>query len=89
MKANYSSRFGDNLDAILTTFADARVPVIVSDIASNIMFPPFVTDSLVDGRSAVAFDARMRAGVAAHRYADMVHDVDALGASGVGHPLPL
>ncbi len=81
--------FGDNLDAIFTTFAEAGVPVIVSDIASNTMFPPFVGDTMVASRNAAAFDAQMRADAAARRYAEMVNAVDALGAEATDHPVPL
>ena len=38
--------FGENLRAIVATFQEARVPVILSDVSSNLMFPPFVSDSL-------------------------------------------
>jgi tetratricopeptide (TPR) repeat protein len=46
--------FEDNLRAILQTFAEARVPVVLSEVSSNLMFPPFVSDSLGPAdRSAV------------------------------------
>lgn len=80
-------RFGQNLDAILTTFTKADVPVIISDLASNIMFPPFATDTVIAGSSAADFDAAMRADGAAHRYDEMIRRTDGLGAGGADHPL--
>lgn len=82
-------RFGRNLDAILTTFTKAGIPVIISDLASNLMFPPFATDTLIAGTPSTAFDAAMRADVAMHRYDDMVRRADDLGTAGADHPLAL
>ncbi len=37
--------FQQNLSAILAAYEKASVPVIVSDVSSNLLFPPFVSDS--------------------------------------------
>jgi len=37
--------FQENLSAILTECKKASVPVVVSDVSSNLLFPPFVSDS--------------------------------------------
>ena len=37
--------FDRNLHRILEFYRQARIPVIVSDVASNLLFPPFVSDS--------------------------------------------
>ncbi len=80
-------RFGQNLDAILTTFTKAGVPVLISDLASNVMFPPFAADTLIADTPAAVFDAAMRADVAVHRYADMIRRADGLGTTGADHPV--
>ncbi|HUL44657.1 MAG TPA: tetratricopeptide repeat protein [Bacteroidota bacterium] len=41
-------RFQDNMTAILRTLHDSRIPVIVSEVSSNLFFPPFVTDTVKD-----------------------------------------
>jgi tetratricopeptide (TPR) repeat protein len=46
--------FGENLRAIVGTLQEARVPVILSDVSSNQMFPPFVSDSLEQGGNLIA-----------------------------------
>lgn len=81
------AHFGDNLDAMLTAFEEAHVPVIVSDIASNLMFPPFVTDSVIAGKGVAAFDAQMRGLAEAKRYDVLLQSADALGAAASQHPL--
>ncbi len=48
--------FGDNLRAILQTFKEARVPVIISEVSSNLMFPPFVSDSPGQGDRSASFE---------------------------------
>lgn len=40
------SRYEENLRRIILTFRDGHIPVVVSEVTSNLMFPPFVTDSL-------------------------------------------
>jgi lysophospholipase L1-like esterase len=40
------ARWEENLSGILQVWKSAGVPVIVSDVSSNLMFPPFVYDSL-------------------------------------------
>ncbi len=42
--------FRDNLTQIIELFQDKNIPVIISDVTSNLNFPPFVSDSI----SAVA-----------------------------------
>ncbi len=46
-------RFEHNLQQILAFYHDRRVPVIVSDVASNLLFPPFVQDSSDDFRKGM------------------------------------
>jgi tetratricopeptide (TPR) repeat protein len=82
-------RFGENLDAILTTFDDAHVPVIVSDIASNLTFPPFVTDSVIGGRNAAAFDAQMRGLASQGQFDAVLRETDGLGGRASRHPLAM
>ena len=36
-------RFADNLRAIIRTFRDKGIPVIASDVTSNLLFPPFIS----------------------------------------------
>jgi tetratricopeptide (TPR) repeat protein len=52
--------FGENLRAIVLTFLDRDVPVILSEIGSNLLFPPFVSDSLVDGRDVTGAVLQLR-----------------------------
>jgi tetratricopeptide (TPR) repeat protein len=40
-------RFEKNLRAIVETFRSRSIPVILSEVSSNLMFPPFVSDSSV------------------------------------------
>lgn len=40
------SLFKSNLSEILETFQQKHIPVIVSDVSSNLLFPPFASDSL-------------------------------------------
>jgi len=46
--------FEDNLRAIIETFRDESVPVIVSEVSSNLLFPPFVSDSTIAGQTRAA-----------------------------------
>jgi tetratricopeptide (TPR) repeat protein len=46
--------FEENLDDILSTLRLAGIPVIVGTVASNLMFPPFVSDSTAPGDSSSA-----------------------------------
>ena len=41
--------FRDNLRTIVKDCKSANVPVVLSDITSNLLFPPFASDSTVDG----------------------------------------
>jgi tetratricopeptide (TPR) repeat protein len=58
--------FRTNLEEILSVFDAAHVPVIVSDVASNLRFPPFAGDSLRTVPDPAAFldsvDTALRAG---------------------------
>ena len=81
--------FRANLEAILQIFGDAHVPVIVSDITSNLMFPPFATDPVIGGRDAATFSAAMRRDADAGRFANMLAAIDTIGRDGEGHPLVL
>jgi len=40
-------RFEDNLHAIVQTFRLRSIPVILSEVSSNLLFPPFVSDSSI------------------------------------------
>jgi tetratricopeptide (TPR) repeat protein len=40
------SRYEENLRHLILTFRGHHVPIVVSDLTSNLMFPPFVSDSL-------------------------------------------
>jgi len=53
--------FENNLRCILRTFRDANVPVVVGEVASNLMFPPFVTDSLTPAGEQYAKGVALRA----------------------------
>lgn len=41
-------RFSDNLRAIISVFHERGIPVIASDVSSNLMFPPFLSRSRHD-----------------------------------------
>ena len=41
-------RFGENLHSIIRVFRDRGIPVIASDVSSNLMFPPFQSRSRHD-----------------------------------------
>jgi tetratricopeptide (TPR) repeat protein len=64
--------FEANLESILTTLREARVPVIVADLASNIMFPPFVADSLKSGVSRDSLSSSMRRLCSGSRYQEIL-----------------
>lgn len=83
------AQFGSNLDHIIGTFTKARIPVILSDVSSNLAFPPFAYDSTVAGWSAWAFDARMRELAAGQLFAEMLQTVKTLPAACAQHPLVL
>lgn len=46
-------RFESNMEAIIGTFASAGVPVLLSDVTSNLQFPPFISDSLTAAEQEV------------------------------------
>ena len=46
--------FESNLQQILCTLRESEVPVVVGSVASNLMFPPFVSDSTAPGDSLSA-----------------------------------
>ena len=52
--------FEENLSSIVTLFKNASVPIIVSDVSSNLLFPPFVSDS-VSVRGAGQLEESMEA----------------------------
>ena len=70
--------FAANLECILDTFHDAHVPVIVASLASNLTFPPFVSDSLGVPGSHEPFPVAMRRLFAASRYPEMLDAIHAL-----------
>jgi tetratricopeptide (TPR) repeat protein len=43
--ARVMSNFRRNLGTIITIFREQNIPVVISDVSSNLLFPPFVTDS--------------------------------------------
>ena len=83
------AQFGSNLDHIIGTFTKARIPVILSDISSNLTFPPFAYDSTVTGWSASAFDAHMRELATGKLFAEMLQTIRTLPAACAQHPLVL
>lgn len=83
------AQFGSNLDHIIGTFTKARIPVILSDISSNLTFPPFAYDSTVTGWSASAFDAHMRDLATGKQFAEMLQTVRTVPAACAQHPLVL
>jgi tetratricopeptide (TPR) repeat protein len=48
--------FEENLRAILRTFQEAGVPVVLSEVSSNLMFPPFISDSVGPGDRSANFE---------------------------------
>lgn len=80
------AHFEDNLDAILSVFADAGVPVVLSDVASNLMFPPFAGDSLIGGMAAGDFIRVMEEENRAGRHDAMLERVSRLDPAGAQDP---
>jgi len=63
--------FEDNLRAILQTFGKAGVLVVVSEVSSNLTFPPFVSDSLGPGERSASLEFRRGVALRAQgRYAE-------------------
>jgi tetratricopeptide (TPR) repeat protein len=68
--------FRENLKNIIETFREDQTPVVVSDLSSNLMFPPFVGDSLsVSGKSDPAVDG-MKSAYEAGAYDRVLSVVD-------------
>lgn len=82
-------RFETNLDHILSTFAGAQVPVVLSEVSSNLAFPPFASDSVVAGRRQGKFDETMRALASENRFTEILNTVEGLKGSDAMHPLAL
>lgn len=67
-------RFEENLRRILGTFRSRRIPVIISDVSSNLLFPPFVAPPVREipdcagafARDGTALLSRLQAARAAH-----------------------
>jgi len=74
-------RFATNLDHILDVFAAAGVHVVLSDLSSNLAFPPFASDSLIAGPKREELDAAMRALASAKRFAELLRMAEGLRAS--------
>ncbi len=69
--ARIFDRFRENLRRIFRTFGDAGIPVIASDVSSNLMFPPFEHPSRPEfGEIPGLF--------AAARYAEIIERLSAL-----------
>jgi len=63
--------FSDNLKTIIKDCKSADVPVVLSDIASNLLFPPFASDSTVDG---VHLDAELFRSLAGRKNWNLLQD---------------
>jgi tetratricopeptide (TPR) repeat protein len=67
-------RFDENLQQILGTFRERKIPVVISDVSSNLRFPPFIAPPVHEipdvagafGREGAALLPRLQAARAAH-----------------------
>lgn len=70
--------FERNLTGILAVLADKHVPVIVSDVSSNLLFPPFVSDTLGLGSGALSeVERKYNEG----KYVEVLRDLQAVLAT--------
>lgn len=83
------SLFRENLSVIVEQLRKAGIPLVLSEVSSNLMFPPFLTDSLAGGRSPSRFGREMKALAAGSRYAEMLNETDRLPIADSLHPLAL
>ncbi|HLP16567.1 MAG TPA: tetratricopeptide repeat protein [Bacteroidota bacterium] len=80
------TRFDSNLRRIVSIFSDRRIPVILSDLTSNLTFPPFMYDTSSVLRSHGADFTRIRAKIGqqddapALDYALTLYRIDSLNA---------
>ncbi len=82
-------RFEANLSDILETFSAAQIPVVISDVASNLLFPPFAGDSVIGSRNTTEFDLQMRKLSGEGRYDEMLDVIHTLSAPDTLHPFAL
>jgi tetratricopeptide (TPR) repeat protein len=76
--ARVFSRYERNLRRIIHTFRDHGVAVIVSDLSSNLAFPPFVSDSGAAGPDWRSASDSIKASLAARRYEDALERIKRL-----------
>ena len=76
---------GSNLRSILRLFRGANVPVVVSELSSNLMFAPFVADSLNSPSSLAAFSSVMRQSLEKSDYAAMLDIIKCLAPKDSGN----
>jgi len=68
------TRFAENMENILRTLGDQHIPVIVSDVSSNLLFPPFVTDTVKENQLVTEIPARFRE----EKYRDIISSLSPL-----------
>ena len=73
-----SAAFERNLKGILDIFRERHVPVIVSDVGSNLLFPPFVSDTSHAKGNRAAAVAAMRSGLDSKRFDDALRVLNGL-----------
>lgn len=79
------ANFENNLQSILRTFRGADVPVIVCEPSSNLMFPPFVADSLKSALPLASFASEMQRDGMTFRYPAMLDGVRRLNPADSGN----
>jgi tetratricopeptide (TPR) repeat protein len=73
-----------NLRDIIRTFRQRGVPVILSEISSNLTFPPFVSDSVTSVPTWPAFRDSMESLLADQQFREVLARVEALDNAGRG-----
>ncbi|MBP1654456.1 MAG: Tetratricopeptide repeat-containing protein, partial [Bacteroidetes bacterium] len=73
-----------NVRDIIRTFRQRGVPVILSEISSNLTFPPFVSDSVASVLAWPAFRDSMESLLEGGEFSEALRRVEALGVSGRG-----
>jgi tetratricopeptide (TPR) repeat protein/lysophospholipase L1-like esterase len=73
-----------NVRDIIRTFRQRGVPVILSEISSNLTFPPFVSDSVASVLAWPAFRDSMESLLEGGEYSEALRRVEALDSSGRG-----
>jgi tetratricopeptide (TPR) repeat protein len=70
--------FERNLGAIIHTFREKHIPVIVSDVTSNLVFPPFASDTLAGEKSWEEIRGMVELQYSAGRYEELAAVLDTL-----------